>query len=242
LGTGTQTHLDILAAKKKYGIPAVCCMAPDIFFRNRFDLCFVPRHDGLPERNNIFFTDGPPVTTGFNPDKSDDKGLIVIGGPNAYSKGWETNKICAYVQSIAEKKQAIEWTVSTSPRTPDDTSDRLKKVAEQNSNVHFFHFRDTPPGWVEGKYAESDITWVSVDSMSMIYEALTAGCKVGLLPLEWKRPDNKFKRSMDELTERGLAVDFTHWQKGQVNWREGLRFNEARRCAEEIVRRWSRAN
>lgn len=239
LGTGTQTHLDILAAKKKYSVPAVTCMAPDIFLRNRFDLCFVPRHDGLTEGRNIFLTDGPPVTTAFSPNKPGDKGLILIGGPNAYSKGWDTSQICGYVKRIAEKEKVTGWTVSTSPRTPDDTSIALKNIAESNSNVDFFDFRDTPSGWVEEKYAESEITWVSVDSMSMIYEALTAGCKVGLLPLEWKRHDNKFSRSMEELVNRGLAVDFNAWQTKQKEWREGIRFNEAQRCAQEIVRRWS---
>lgn len=239
LGTGTQTHLDILAARKKYRVPAVTCMAPDIFLRNYFDLCFVPRHDGLPEKDNIFLTDGPPVTTAFSHKKPGNKGLILIGGPNAYSKGWKTDRICSYVQTIAEKRNSIHWTLSTSPRTPDTTSASLRKVAETYSNVEFYHFRDTPPGWVENEYAESDITWVSVDSMSMIYEALTAGCKVGLLPLEWRNKDNKFKRSMDELIRKGLAVDFRQWQKDQSSWREGIRFNEAQRCAEEIVRRWS---
>ncbi|WP_163336592.1 ELM1/GtrOC1 family putative glycosyltransferase [Desulfopila sp. IMCC35008] len=239
LGTGTQTHLDILATKKKYRIPAVTCMAPDFFLRNRFDLCFVPRHDGLAEADNIFLTDGPPVTTGFSQKIPGSKGLILIGGPNAYSKGWETDHICSYVQAITEKRDSTHWTVSTSPRTPGDTSAALQKIAEASPEVEFFHFRDTPAGWVEKKYEESDITWVTVDSMSMIYEALTAGCKVGLLPLDWKKTDNKFKRSMNELVGKGLAVDFRDWQTDKSLWREGIRFNEAQRCAEEIVRRWS---
>lgn len=213
-------------------------MAPDPVYRRYFDLCFVPRHDGLQESANIFITDGPPVPTSPNLQKSDDKGLILIGGPNAYSLGWDSDSIKRYVQDITSRQKDVYWTLSTSPRTPGQTAEILKSLADQTANLDFFHYRDTPKGWVEERYAESGIVWVSVDSMSMIYEALTAGCKVGLLPLEWKNKNNKFSRSMMSLVFKELVVDYRDWISGQKQWKGGTSFNEAKRCAEEIVRRW----
>lgn len=238
IGTGSQTHIDMLAAKKELHIPAVVCMAPDFIYRKSFDLCFVPRHDGIAESRNIFLTDGPPVPTPVPSKKDLNKGLILIGGPNAYSCGWCNDDICGKVKTVIENESGKQWTMSTSPRTPEETSNRLRDLADHYPNLDFFHFRDTPAGWVEDQYAASSTTWVTVDSMSMIYEALTAGCKVGLLPLEWKKENNKFSRSMVSLQEKGLALGFTDWLDGSNTWEHAPGFNEAKRCAEEIVKRW----
>jgi hypothetical protein len=70
--------------------------------------------------------------------------------------------------------------------------------------------------------------------MSMIFEALSAGCCVGTIPVDFKK-NNKFVRSLHELKTRNLlAVDF--------NTREvsGFErdFDVAGQCAAEMEKRW----
>ena len=170
MGTGSKTHFSLLAAKKKFNLPAVICMAPDSYLLNRFDLCFVPRHDGLSEGNNVFLTDGPPVSPVSGEHRSPDKGLILIGGPIPQNDGWYSTEICSYVEEITLRKSNVQWSVSTSPRTPEETAGELKKLSTRRENLSFYHYRDTPKGWIEEKYGESEYTWITVDSMSMVYE------------------------------------------------------------------------
>ncbi len=240
LGTGSKTHFSILAAKKKFNIPAVICMAPDSYLLNRFDLCFVPRHDGLTAGDTVFLTDGPPVSPVNGESRNSRKGLILIGGPIPQNDGWSSEDICSCVEKIILREADVHWSISTSPRTPEETAEELKQLADSRENLIFYHFRDTPKGWIEEKYGESEFAWITVDSMSMVYEALTAGCRIGLLPLKWKSEHTKHQLSMSFLAERDLAVSFENWSAGKELSDRNNTFNEAQRCADEIMRRWDR--
>ena len=242
LGTGTTTHLPLLSCKKKYALPAVVCMAPDLYLRSRFDLCFVPRHDGLRERANIFLTDGPPVLAPADIPEDENAGLILIGGVDESSHYWDVEGLLKNIEKITSREGEKFWKISSSPRTPEETCRALERFAKNTANARFFHFQDTPAGWIEHQYAEAAVVWVTVDSMSMVYEALTAGCRVGLLPLRWKRETNKFKKSMDLLVDRHLALPFGDWENGGKKWSGKRAFNEAERCADEIVARWFKEN
>lgn len=239
LGTGSRTHLALLACKKKYGIPAVTCMAPDVLLRNRFDLCFVPQHDGIPAGANIFLTIGPPNLSTAHWDKDMLHGLILIGGVDTGSHFWDSDRIQSYIERIVQKEPNIHWTISSSPRTPAETIDQLEAYASCSPNCSFFDFHNTPAGWVEKQYAKSGVVWVTADSMSMVYEALSAGCRVGVLPVRWKTDKNKFQRSCSYLLENKLVISFSMWDEENTRWRdEVVPLNEAERCAAEIVRRW----
>ena len=48
----------------------------------------------------------------------------------------------------------------------------------------------------------------------MIYEALTAGCSVGIFPMRWLRENSKFKRNENLLLEKKLVKSFSSWEQG----------------------------
>ena len=118
----------------------------------------------------------------------------------------------------------------------------MEKIAGQYENITFFRYESTPTGWIEKQYYKNSSVWVTADSMSMVYEALSAGCHVGILPVVWKNQHNKFKRSETYLLEQGLVVSFTDWRAGTARWKLHEPLNEAGRCAEEIMRRWLKKN
>jgi mitochondrial fission protein ELM1 len=171
-----------------------------------------------------------------------DCGLILLGGIDHKSHYWQSTTIAGMVRQIVQRNNTTHWTISSSPRTPRDTIELIQGLAASSTNVTFFDYKETHPGWIEHKYDTSSIVWVTSDSISMIYEALTAGCKVGLLPLQWKRENSKFKKNEDLLLNKGLAVSFSAWEQDVATRREPIELNEAQRCAERILQLWSPKN
>ncbi len=238
IGTGTATHLPMLFSKAKYHVPVITCMTPFPILRKSFDLCCVPQHDGVKDDLNIFQTVGPPNCSEANNYHEDGKSLLLLGGIDKKSHHWSTDEVEEQVAKLVSVDETTQWTISTSPRTPADTTERIMKLSQRHRNINFFCFKDTPSGWVEMEYNRNKTVWVTADSMSMVYEALSAGCSVGILPVRWKRSKSKFIRSEKYLIEQNIVLSFESWQTGKLEWPVREPLNEAKKCAEEIVRRW----
>jgi len=238
IGTGTYTHIPMVGLKKRYGIKAVTCMSPAYPVINDFDLCFVPQHDDHRPRENIMVTVGPPISTGALGKHLSGKGLILIGGVDKRSHRWRSGTLIEQVRSILQKQSAVMWTVSSSPRTPKTTIDAMDALVAGFDNIRFFRSENTPAGWIEVQYEENATVWVTADSISMVYEALAAGCRVGILPVDWKRAAGKFQRSIDYLIEHRWVTPFENWRPDEMLTGSPRRLDEAGRCAEEILNRW----
>ena len=237
IGTGSNCHLPMLIAAKSYPTAkTVTCMTPEKVLLPRFDLCFVPYHDLVKEKGNIFRTFGPPCPVEDQHRHRPGQGLILIGGINPKSHFWQTSKVVDQIKKIIAD-DSMRWIISSSPRTPEETIEAVKKIYTEIKHVEFFLSKDTPEGWVEEQYNTSKIAWVTADSISMVYEALSAGCMVGILPVEWKKAINKFQRSLSRLQSEKLVVYYDDWLKGTCLPGAGKTFNEAERCAHEILRR-----
>jgi mitochondrial fission protein ELM1 len=238
IGTGSTTHLPMVGLKLRSGARTVTCMAPDPWLRPWFDLCLVPRHDRPPAGSRYFPTMGPPCLA-LNSDRHDSaKGLIVAGGIDNKSHRWNTAELISQLEQLIARSPDVTWTLSSSPRTPPDAVDLMQNLADDSVNVHFYSADQTPKGWIEAAYETHAQVWVTADSVSMIYEALTAGCRVGVLPVAWKRPQNKFQNGIEELQTQGLILEYKQWIHGYTHQPMIRSFNESARCAEEILSRW----
>ena len=242
LGAGTGTHAPMLAAKLRHRLPVVTVMTPDWLWRWAFDLCFVPEHDGVKAAKNVFPTIGPPTLLDDRGEHEEKRGLILIGGIDTKSHDWRGKEIVASVTKILTRGSGITWHISSSPRTPATTEAALTRLPEQFPHCRFFPYQETPAGWLENEYHGSRQVWVTADSISMVYEALAAGCAVGLISVLWKKPNNKFHRSEIYLAEHDYIRFFTDWRFGKELRPPPVALQEARRCAEEIVRRWCPEN
>lgn len=239
IGTGSATHLPILHQKKSSGARAVICMSPPSYLLSRFDLCCIPSHDNVTEKENVFLTTGPPSLCVDQGVHSLFKGLILVGGPNAETDGWYENSIAEAIKQILEVHKSIEWKISSSPRTPTKTEKMLNQFCDQHEHATFYTYQETMQGWVEAEYAACKTVWVTADSVSMVFEALSAGCRVGIIPVQWKCNTNKFVKSIQILEEQGRVFSLTKGLDQKVNdTPEPELLNEADRCAREIIRRW----
>ena len=88
-----------------------------------------------------------------------------------------------------------------------------------------------------GTLARAGQAWATADSVSMVYEALTAGAAVGILDVPRKRA-SRISRGLDRLAADGWVTSVVDWQQRPPLHRPPGVFNEAERCARWIVERW----
>jgi mitochondrial fission protein ELM1 len=231
IGAGHRTHLPLLATRRAHGGRTIVLMKPSLP-RAWFDLCVIPEHDGVAGAN-VFTTRGAlnPVEPG---KKDAHAGLILIGGPSRHH-GWSENDILSQVEIIVAREKDIDWSLTTSRRTPLPTTARLRALSFRNLTV--VPVSDTGPSWLLERLAGAAQAWVTEDSVSMVYEALTANTATGVLGVPAKR-ESRIARGIDALTRDGLVMRFTDWQRGKKLAAPTAPFNEAARVAAWIGDKW----
>jgi mitochondrial fission protein ELM1 len=238
IGTGSRTHVPMLTYGEKGSAKIVTCMTPLSFLRAKFDLCCVPHHDRVKPADNIFLTVGPPNMALSSSVHDPHRSLILVGGRDESSHIWDERKLVSDLKALIGTSEEVSWLISSSPRTPESTETIVSQELADLPQVSFVPFSETGPGWIEKMYGAHGSVWITADSVSMVYEALSAGCKVGILPVAWRRKNTKFQRSLDYLLEEKLVVTLSQHLQGTCGWHPHEPLNEADRCAREILRRW----
>jgi hypothetical protein len=233
IGAGHATHLPMLAARRAHGGRIVVLMRPSLPLA-LFDLCLIPAHDQPPARDNVIATLGAlnAVTPAGKNDPN--RGLILIGGPSAHY-GWDDHAVADQVLEIVRRTPDIRWQLTTSRRTPDSFLAGLP--LDLPANLTILPHTATPPGWLEKALSESGQAWVSEDSVSMLYEALTAGCAVGLLHLPGQG-DSRVSKGVRALIADNWVTPHEEWQNSSHIHTPPGRFDEAGRCARLILDQW----
>ena len=233
LGAGHRTHLSVLAARRVHGGRAVVLMKPSLP-RRCFDLCIIPEHDGVPPSARVLLTRGVLNAVRPAPVKQVGSGLILVGGPSAHH-GWDEAGLVERIQAIAAHDPARQWQVASSRRTPPASEARLQTLALPNQRCVLY--RDTRPEWLPAQLAAAEQVWVTEDSVSMIYEALTAGAALGVIDVP-RRGAGRVVRGVERLLSEGWATPFAAWRQGRALSAPTQVFDEAARCAQWMVERW----
>lgn len=227
IGAGHGTHLTLLALKRFWRVPVIVLMRPSLPLC-LFDLCLIPEHDSPPKRRNVIATRGALNRIRPGTGKSG-AGLILIGGPSKNS-GWNEPLLLGQLEEVVRQTPG-DWVLTTSRRTPASTVRKLKSL----EGIDVVPVEQTTPDWLPEKLAAARCCWVTEDSVSMIYEALSAGCAVGVLEVPWKRK-GRLLRGVNTLKDRGLLTPFDRWSGTPLPAPEH-RFDEAGRCAEAVLDR-----
>ena len=228
VGAGHGTHLSMLSAKQLTGGKLIVLMKPSLPY-SFFDFCIVPEHDSPPIRDNIISTKGAINPVSFNPNKNIGTGLILLGGPSEHF-GWDEANIIKQVEAIIKHHKNIKWTIADSPRTPATT---LKQM-EQLQDADFAPFQQTPTEKLREIVYNSATIWVSADSVSMIYESLSSGARVGVLDVLQKK-EGRISNAINTLIQDELVTSFSYWDKTKKLNTHNPAFNEASRIAAQVL-------
>lgn len=233
IGAGHATHLHALAAKRAFGGKTIILMQPSLPV-SWFDLCLIPKHDQYRGGGEYIETKG--LLNPIRPEGEHDQNnaLVMIGGPSKHSE-WSTPDLIAQVYELVRQNPEITYTLTTSRRIPKDFISAVKRI--HFSNLKIVPFEYTEKDWVARKLAASKYAWVTEDSVSMVYESLTASVAVGLLSVRAKR-EGRVSRGVQQLINQDFVTrfDFLGVYKNKLHAVAG--FVEADRCGDWILHRW----
>ncbi len=230
IAAGHATHAPLLWLARQHRAKSIVFMKPSLPMA-WFDLCMVPAHD-FPngcDGGNLVLTRGAPNRVIPGDGEKTGK-LILIGGPSK-SHGWDG---AALLDRLAEVTDRGGWELGDSRRTPEGFLDALR---QRLPGITVFSHRNTPPDWVPNKLGQAKEVWVTEDSVSMIYEALTSGVRVGLLPAPRLVEGSRVLSGMDDLIAEGFVTPFTRWRENQRIAPPPETLREADRCAEIVLER-----
>ncbi len=230
VGCGHAAHLAALAATRAYGGRSVILMTPTLPLA-WFDLCVLPQHDAPPSRANVFTTRGVLNVQRASVHQKPTQGLFLIGGPSKHH-GWDEKTLITQVRQIVKETPGMRWALTSSRRTPEPTRETLKTL--RGIGVEVIPFAETDASWVADAITVSSQVWVTEDSVSMIYEALTSGAATGVLWVPRLNAD-RVTNGIDQLVADGLITPFLAWKETRELLRQEKPINEAERVALHIM-------
>lgn len=233
IAAGHATHFPLLCLQRRFGGRSVVLMKPSLPLPC-FDVCLIPDSHSFRRRpRNVELTQGALNRIRPRPQLDSPNGLLLIGGPSAHF-GWSDAGVLSQVEDIVRCTPSKHWTVATSRRTPAAFPADCRARGLPAELVRADH---TTPDWLPARLADCDTVWVTADSVSMLYEALTAGAAVGVLELPGDR-STRVSRSVSALRQRRQVIAFRDWQQGTPLTRTATPLQEADRCAALILDRF----
>jgi mitochondrial fission protein ELM1 len=229
IGAGHRTHLSILAASRATGAQSVVLMKPSLP-RQLFDYCIVPEHDGLQANDHLITTKGVLNRIKSVSTHESNRGLLLIGGPSSHYD-WEDNELLKKIKKIIDHDN-VDWILATSRRTPDNF---MRKLKEQSiERLEIVPANDTSSDWLPAQLSQASKIWITEDSVSMVYEALSSGARCGLLPVPRKRA-NRVSLGIDQLLHEQYITSFEQWEKTGELSAHHAPLNEAGRVAKLLL-------
>lgn len=234
LCAGHGTHLPALRLARRFRCPCMVCMKPSLPLR-LFSLVIAPQHD-FPAENasipsNVFLTNGSLNAISPRPEVEKKETLLLIGGPSK-EFGWDEDTLLTQLTSIT-RRNTRRMVLTTSRRTPTDFVPQLTAACP---SIRIEPVETTGPTWVEDHLAGAAEVWVTQDSVSMVYEALSCGAPVGIIemPKRAGKAPSRVARGLARLVEEGYVTTYTQWAKTDT-LAEGVLLNEAERTANYIL-------
>jgi len=234
IGAGHKTHLPLWYAARKFQARSVVIMKPT-WPSSMFDICVLPRHDSAPGPRlpRFIVTRGALNRIPEETPPKQPRGLLMIGGPSRYH-GWNPDALIEAVRTVTQSRPELEWTLGDSRRTPRKF---LESLASLGLAAKLVPHAQTKPDWLPTRLLEAEEVWVTADSVSMVFEAVTSGARTGLLPTPIKRPNASPPRAVAELVRGKLATPFETWLNDGRRLPTPERMHETGRCADFILDR-----
>lgn len=226
ISAGRRTHWWSWLCKLRFGAKNVVMMRPSVPVAC-FDMVLVPEHDLMKSRSNRVQTTRGALNRMVSGEKLAGSALVLVGGPSKHVD-WSDREVIRQLQEIHSANPELRLRVVTSRRTPDEFMERLTELP----NTETILPESVGSDWLPKTLAETERVWVTSDSVSMVYEALTAGCAVSLIGLE-STANSRTQRGMQMLVDACLVDYGTDFESTL----SGAGLAEAESCAELILER-----
>lgn len=209
MGVGHRTHLPLLWLKRRYPTAQTLLLMRPSLPLHWFDLLIMPQHDAPPVSKRIFATQG--ALNPFTNQQRHQVGrhLVLIGGASK-RHGWDQVRLLAQLEQLAQYLHGQSVVLSGSRRMPVGFFQDLKF---QNITKNLQILSDTEGLTEQLQVAET--VWVTEDSVSMLYEAWTAGCQIGLLQMPRLKQD-RITVALDQLLVRQVLLPLSEVLAGQA--------------------------
>lgn len=197
-GVGSHTQLRVLLLGKIYSkAKTVILMKPNFPF-SWFDYAIIPEHDDVQASAQVITTKGAlnPIV---NEQRHQSNRILIALGGSSKRHQWNNEKVLDAIKKIVYENTHSEIILTTSRRTPNAFLLSLKSQ-EYASKLSIFPVEETPQGWIFEEMQKAEAVWVTEDSISMIFEALTAGCRVGVIKIDRVKSD-RIVKMIDHLFE-----------------------------------------
>lgn len=220
LGAGHATHVSMLIAGFKFNALTSVLMKPSLP-RCFFNAIICPQHDGLGEHKKVLNTFSPLNKIDQEQVKQADKkrpvNLILIGGLSKHYH-FDCANIITQIRDICLKYPHKQWLLSNSPRTPTEMNQALTRLSYPNLHIHDYQqdsFSKTDEN-LQDILLKTDFTWMTPDSMSMMFEALSAGSQLGFIDCQPKK-QSRIVRRVENLLHEGYAITLNDTIPAQRN-------------------------
>lgn len=233
IAAGHRTHFALMAASRHFRAKSVVIMKPTLPAW-LFDLCLVPRHDLKHPQDTyrVVTTRGALNRISEDAPVKTDTGVILIGGPSKHH-GWDAEPLPSMIGAIVRSRPDLAWTIGDSRRTPAGFLERVDATASK-----IVPHQQTQPGWLPAQLAAAREVWVTEDSVSMVFEALTARARVGVLPVPVKNAGGRPLKALADLVADGYVQTYRQWTTRPVPGANVPHLHETSRCADVILARF----
>jgi uncharacterized protein len=234
IGAGHKVHLPLCFAARKFRAKSVVIMEPT-WPKRWFDLCIKPQHDADSPRPNdrIIYTIGALNRVPETPPVKQPNGVVLVGGPSK-SHGWNTALTVEAIATVMRAQPNLQWRMTDSRRTPAGFLDEIRAL---HLPVEITPYQQTPPDWVPTQLMAATEAWATEDSVSMIFEAVTAGARTGVLPVPVAEPDADPVRAVHNLAREGYATRYEDWRRNGQQLPAPKPLHETGRCADLVLAR-----
>ncbi len=230
LGAGHGTHMPLIGLRRRYGGRSIVLMRPSLPIQC-FDLCLIPDAHRLQRPSDgVVMTRGVLNRVVRSNQKDQCQGLILIGGPSKHFR-WSDDRVIRQVSDVVRRSKEITWTIGTSRRTP---SSLVQLWKQTGLPANLVLAEDAPSGWLLDQYTGAGTIWVTEDSVSMTYEAVTSGSRVGLIELT-AHAENRVTRSINALVDSADVVRHSAWNAAILIPVGKVPLAEADRCASIVI-------
>lgn len=227
-GVGSHTQLRVLLLGRVFPHAKTVILMKPNFPVAWFDYAIIPEHDGVAASERVIVTKGVlnPIV---NEQRHQSNRILIALGGSSKRHQWNEEKVLDSIQQVVDLHPQAEIILTTSRRTPKEFLDHLSEKSFA-SRLKIFPVEKTPQGWIFEEMQKAEAVWVTEDSVSMIFEALTAGCKVGIVAIDRLNRD-RITQSVDLILQHNLVSQ----SASILKLSEPAAFKEAERVATYLL-------